>query len=141
MRDEMSARVEDGTGTPSADESPNAERPPVRLRARTPGLDLICTKVAVDLQSVGADTVAARIPAGLQALTDAYGVDSVFVALLDHAGTAIEKVYAGRSTFSAFNPEVLQGRQLEEFPWLKARLAHLRLLEIKDTAKGSEAQK
>ncbi|HEY9182629.1 MAG TPA: PAS domain-containing protein, partial [Gammaproteobacteria bacterium] len=81
-----------------------------------------------------------RITAGLEALTEAFGADSVFIALLDHAGAAIEKVYAGRSTFSAFNPEVLQGRQLEEFPWLKSRLAHLRLLEIKDTANGSAGQ-
>jgi diguanylate cyclase (GGDEF)-like protein/PAS domain S-box-containing protein len=35
---------------------------------------------------------------------------------------------------------VLKGRQLADFPWIKGRLEHLRLLEIKDTAKPSAAQ-
>jgi diguanylate cyclase (GGDEF)-like protein/PAS domain S-box-containing protein len=136
----MSARVEDGTATPKADEPPNAERSPGRSRTRVPGLELICTKVAVDLQSITADTAATQIASSLQALTDACGADSVFVALIDDAGVAIEKTYSGRSTFSAFNPEGLQGKRLEDFPWLKARLEHLRLVEIKDTSNASPAQ-
>jgi diguanylate cyclase (GGDEF)-like protein/PAS domain S-box-containing protein len=106
----------------------------------TPGLELTCTKVAVDFQSLTADTAAARFTAGLQALTDACGADSVFVALFDDASASCSKVYAGRSTFSVCNPEVLQGRSLSDFPWIRARLDHLRLLEIKDTAKPSAGQ-
>jgi diguanylate cyclase (GGDEF)-like protein/PAS domain S-box-containing protein len=129
----MSARADDG---------PPNERSTGRSQNRAvgPGLDLICTKVAVDLQGVTAATAGERIPAGLQALTDAWGADSVFIALLDSTASAFEDVYLGRSTFSACNPEVLKGRPLGEFPWLKSRLGHLRLLEIKDTAKPSSVQ-
>ena len=52
-------------------------------RPGEPGLDLICTKVAVDLQSITPGNAAERIKSGMQSLTDASGADSVFVALLD----------------------------------------------------------
>jgi diguanylate cyclase (GGDEF)-like protein/PAS domain S-box-containing protein len=105
-----------------------------------PGLELICTKVAVDFQSLNVETAAERLTAGLQTLTEACGADSVFVALFDDGGQDFEKVFAGRSTFSACNPELLKGRPLADFPWIKARLEHLRLLEIKDTGKPNAPQ-
>ena len=129
------------TGRTRAKRQPS-ERSVGRSQSRpsSPALDLTCTKVAVDLQSITAATAAERIPAGLQALTDAWGADAVFVVLLDETAGAFDTIYAGRSTFSACNPEVLKGRPLDELPWLKARLEHLRLLEIKDTANPSFAQ-
>jgi diguanylate cyclase (GGDEF)-like protein/PAS domain S-box-containing protein len=105
-----------------------------------PGLDLIGTQVAVDFQSITSQTAGERLPAGLQAVIGACGADSAFIALFDDAGTNIDKVYAGRSTFSSCNPEVLQGKALGDWPWLAARLDHLRLLEIKDTAVVAAAQ-
>ena len=66
---------------------------------------------------------------------------AVFVALLDETAGAFGKIYAGRSTFSACNPEVLKDRPLDEFPWVKARLEHLRLLEISDTSNPPSAQR
>jgi len=110
------------------------------MRTREPGLDLICTKVAVDFQSISLSTAEERISAGLQSLTDACGADAVFVALLDDVKNVFDKIYLGRSTFSACNPEVLKGKELSEFPWIKSRLEHLRLLEIRDTAKAPIAQ-
>ena len=73
-----------------------------------PGLDLISTKVAVDFQSITAATAAERITAGLQSMTDAAGADAIFIALADEAGRSFEKVYAGRSTFSACNPVAMR---------------------------------
>ncbi|HEX6998921.1 MAG TPA: EAL domain-containing protein [Gammaproteobacteria bacterium] len=108
---------------------------------RQPGLDLICTKVAVDFQSMSVNTADERIKAGLQALTDVCKADSVFVALTDRDGQVFEKVHCGRSMFSLCNPEVLVGRSLDDFPWIKSRLEHLRLLEIRDTAKPPLAQR
>src|SRR4051812_32176682 len=139
----MSARVEEGASTEQADERPPSDRPHGRSQTNSlsPGLDLLCTKVAVDLQSLTAATVAERIPAALQALTDAWSADSMFIALVDEAGAAFTTIYAGRSTFSACNPEVLKDRPLDEFPWLRARVGHLRLLEIKDTASPASAQR
>jgi diguanylate cyclase (GGDEF)-like protein/PAS domain S-box-containing protein len=138
----MSARVEEGVSTERADETPPGDAPLGRSHAKplSPGLDLLCTKVAVDLQSLTAATVDERIPAALQGLTDAWGVDSMFVARVDATATVFSKIYAGRATFSACNPDVLKARPLDEFPWLKTRLDHLRLLEIKDTASPSPAQ-
>jgi diguanylate cyclase (GGDEF)-like protein/PAS domain S-box-containing protein len=100
---------------------------------------LTCTKVAVDFQSITVTTADERLQAGLQALTDACGADAVFVGLIDADGK-IEKVYSGRSTFSACNPGVLVGIDLAEFPWIKGRIEHLRLLEIRDTSKPPLAQ-
>ncbi len=107
---------------------------------REPGLDLICTKVAVDFQSITLTTAEERIRTGLQSLTDACRADAVFVALVDPEISRFEKIYSGRSTFSACNPEVLKDRELGDLPWIKSRLEHLRLLEIKDTSKAPLAQ-
>jgi diguanylate cyclase (GGDEF)-like protein/PAS domain S-box-containing protein len=139
----MSARPEEGTRVARPDDEPPDERA-AGLSATRPsslGRELICTKVAVDLQSVTAATVAERIPSCLQALTDAWGADSVFVALLDDQAATFETIYAGRSTFSACNPEGLKGRSLDEFPWLRGRLEHLRLLEVRDTADAAASQR
>jgi diguanylate cyclase (GGDEF)-like protein/PAS domain S-box-containing protein len=76
----------------------------------------------------------------MQSLTETSGADAVFVALLDDEAVTIQTVYAGRSTFSTCNPEVLSGRELADFPWLKGRLQHLRLLEISDTSRAPPAQ-
>jgi diguanylate cyclase (GGDEF)-like protein/PAS domain S-box-containing protein len=137
----MSARVEEGASAERGDETTSSDSTLGRSHAKplSPGLDLLCTKVAVDLQSMTAATVDERLPAALQSLTDAWGVDSMFVARVDIAA-GFGTIYAGRATFSACNPDVLKGRPLDEFPWLKARLEHLRLLEIKDTAHPSPAQ-
>jgi diguanylate cyclase (GGDEF)-like protein/PAS domain S-box-containing protein len=139
----MSARVEDGTRVGRLDEGPPSERPASRSATRPPsaGLELISTKVAVDLQSLTQATAPERIPSSLQALTEAWGADAIFVAMIDEQAAAFGTVYAGRSTFSACNPEVLKGRPIADFPWLKARLEHLRLLEIKDTANAAVAQR
>ena len=135
-----------GDGTRGATDSP-ADSTIQRLihraakRPGEPGLDLICTQVAVDLQSVTAGTVEQRLKAGLQSLTDASGADSVFVALLDEEAATIKTVHAGRATFSMCNPEVLGGRELADFPWMKGRLQHLRLLEIANTTSAPLAQR
>jgi diguanylate cyclase (GGDEF)-like protein/PAS domain S-box-containing protein len=140
----MSARVKDGTSAVDAGDTAAAVagRPSRRTsqNAKEPGLDLICTKVAVDFQSITIVTAKERIVSGLQSLTDVCGADAAFVALVAEDGNTFDKIYAGRSTFSACNPEVLQGRELTELPWVKARLEHLRLLEIKDTARAPLAQ-
>ena len=107
-----------------------------------PGLDLICTKIAVDFQCIDESSADERLTQGLQDLTDASGADAAFLALLDPDSQQIVTVLSGRSTFSACNPDVLLGQNLESLPWIASRLKHLRLLEIRDTAKplpGQEA--
>jgi diguanylate cyclase (GGDEF)-like protein/PAS domain S-box-containing protein len=140
----MIARIQDGTGGDGFDEGVEASidrtaRRPAKA-VREAGLDLTCTKVAVDFQSISLNNAEERITSGLQSLADVCGADAVFVALLDKDSAVFEKVYAGRSTFSACNPEVLKDRELADFPWIKSRIDHLRLLEIRDTAKAPLAQ-
>jgi len=103
------------------------------------GLDLVCTQVAVEFQSLTATGLEERIRSGLQRLTDTSGADAIFVALLDSANK-LESVFAGRSTFSVCNPEVLRDRSLEEFAWIHSQLGHLKLIQIKDTAQPTAAQ-
>jgi diguanylate cyclase (GGDEF)-like protein/PAS domain S-box-containing protein len=134
-----------GNGVREAD--PSAESTVQRLiraaakRPGEPGLDLICTKVAVDLQSITPSNAAERIKSGMQSLTEASGSDSVFVALLDSEAKTVHTVYSGRATFSTCNPDTLVGRAVDDFPWMKSRLQHLRLLEISDTTSAPLAQR
>jgi PAS domain-containing protein len=102
--------------------------------SRTPGgLDVVYTKLAVDLQNLADDDVEARLQNILETLCEAIECDAVCIALLDAAGESMEQMYVARSTFSACNPEVLKGTPLVELPWLDEHLSHMRLLSIADT--------
>ena len=91
----MSARVEDWTRVGTLDEAPPDERPASRSSTRPPsaGLELISTKVAVDLQSVTEATASERIPSSLQALTEAWGADAIFIAMIDESAAVFGTVY------------------------------------------------
>ncbi len=120
--------------------SPQLREPkPLSQGLNGAGLDLVCTQVAVDFQSLGPNDLENRLRSGLQRLTETSGADAIFVALLDSAGK-LEAVYAGRSTFSSCNPEVLKDRKLDDFPWMRQHLGHLKIIEIKDTAEPKESQ-
>jgi diguanylate cyclase (GGDEF)-like protein/PAS domain S-box-containing protein len=101
-------------------------------RPGEPGLDLICTKIAVDFQCIDEATADERLAAGLSDFTNASGVDCSFLALIDTEKDRIDAVYSGRSGFSACNPDSLLGLGLRDLPWISARLKHLRLLEIRN---------
>jgi diguanylate cyclase (GGDEF)-like protein/PAS domain S-box-containing protein len=105
-----------------------------------PGLDLICTKLAIDFQSVDEASVDARLASGLQDLTDASGTDAAFLAFLDPDTKQIQTVVSGRSEFCACSPDALLGQSLASIPWIGNRLKHLRLLEFRDTASPVKGQ-
>lgn len=109
-------------------------------RPGEPGLDLICTKVAIDLQSLDEQNAQERINSGLGDLMAASGSDAAFLALFESDTHRIGTVYSERSTFSACNPETLVGESLESLPWIEKRLKHLRLLEMRDTSKPQPIQ-
>jgi diguanylate cyclase (GGDEF)-like protein/PAS domain S-box-containing protein len=104
------------------------------------GLDLLYTKVAVDLQNLSLDSAERRIRAGLQSLTDATGSDAVFIALFDAELGVLSTVYAGRSVFSVCNPEVLQGTHVDAIPYLTQHVGNLRLVEIADSDQPTTQQ-
>jgi diguanylate cyclase (GGDEF)-like protein/PAS domain S-box-containing protein len=103
-----------------------AERPPL-------GIDITCTKVAVDFQNISAGNADAVIRQNLDILREATNTDAVFLALLDGHGQYIESLATSKGPFAQCRPEVLKGEQLEALPWIRSRLEHVRILEIRDT--------
>jgi diguanylate cyclase (GGDEF)-like protein/PAS domain S-box-containing protein len=103
-----------------------AERPPL-------GIDLACTKIAVDFQNITAGNADAVIRQSLDILREATSTDAVFLALLDGHGERIDSVAVAKGPFAQCRPEVLKGEALDALPWIRSRLEHVRILEIRDT--------
>ncbi|MCB1596807.1 MAG: PAS domain-containing protein, partial [Gammaproteobacteria bacterium] len=98
------------------------------------GLDILYTKLAVDLQNMVAGQADAVLATALETLRDELGCDATCVALFSENGRRIERVVAARSTFAICNPEVLTDVAMDEFPWLDRCLQHLRVRGFADTA-------
>lgn len=105
------------------------------------GLDIALTKVAVDLQNLDETDAVALLAGAVEAIREGTGTDATAIALLDPAGESIQRVFSARATFSAINPDVLQGEPLGAWPWLEQGLGQLRLLGIRDTARPVAAQR
>ena len=101
------------------------------------GLDVVYTKLAVDLQNLVAEQSDQVLMGTLETLRDELECDASCVAFLDESGRRIERVIAARGTFAICNPEVLTGVSMAEFPWLDQNLQHLRVRGIADTADPS----
>ena len=105
-------------------------------QARRPkaGLDVLLTKAAIDFQNLANEHADALLRLNLEALREAAGLDALLIATFDAGHTAIEHVTGVTGLFATFNPETLRGEQLERFPYLRNRLEHLRVIEIRDTS-------
>jgi len=112
----------------------------LRSSRKSGGLDVVFTKLAVDFQTLDDATADSTILQGLETLREAIECDAVCVGLHDVGTPQIDKIQAARATFTACNPEILEGVQLESLPWLKSHLKHLRLIGIQDTARPSRDQ-
>ena len=97
------------------------------------GIDVVCTKIAVDFQNMRRESMDECIRRNLELLRGATGADCVFLAALSAEDGSIAEVQLARSAFAQCRPEGLSGTSLESFPWLKGRLEHLRLSELRDT--------
>ena len=104
------------------------------------GLDVICTKIAVDFQSMTAENALDTITANLEMLRDATRVDAAFHISFDSEVDAFGEIQVARGMMATGNPEQLTGQQLEVMPWLRARLAPLRVSELRDTGNPREDQ-
>ena len=112
----------------------------------TLGVDIACTKIAVDLQNMRRGTTEEIIRESLISLRDSSGVDTAFVWLLSADGSAVEEVHAAHGALAQCRVEVWRGTQFNDYPWLRNRLEHLRLSEIRDSAaprrdQGAESRK
>ena len=98
------------------------------------GLDVLLTKAAIDFQNLASEHADALVRLNLEALREAAGLDALLIASFDSAHTVIEHVVGVTGLFATFNPETLRGESLERFPYLRNRLEHLRVVEIRDTS-------
>ena len=104
------------------------------------GLDAVCTKIAVEFQSITASTVRGCIRANLEALRESTQADTAFIVRLDPETLLLSDTQIARSMLATGSPEQLNGQSLDNFPWLSSRLTHLRLFELWDTAKPRKEQ-
>lgn len=107
--------------------------------ARTAGgLDVVYTKLAVDLQNLASEDDPAIPARALDVLREDSCCDAVCIALFDADARTVARVQSARSTFTVCNPDTLTGLSLDDMPWLERRLSHLRLCAIADTITASE---
>ena len=99
------------------------------------GLDVICTKIAVDFQSMTALSAPEVIACNLELLREATHTDASFHIRIDAESGQFTEIQVARGLLATGTPEQLRGRTLDALPWLKSRLAPLRVSEMRDTAK------
>ena len=105
-----------------------------RTERPAPGLDIACTKIAVDFQSLRRDTADEVIKASLEILRESVSADATFCAFFNAGSTHIESVTSSGGPFVQCHPEALRGVTLDRLPWLQSRADHLRISEFRDTA-------
>ena len=104
------------------------------------GIDVICTKIAVDFQNMQRDSMEECVRRNLELLRGASGADCAFLAGLNADDGTIAGVQLARSAFAQCHPEGLTGTPVESLPWLRGRLEHLRLSELRDTGAPRKEQ-
>ncbi|TLZ54827.1 MAG: PAS domain S-box protein, partial [Gammaproteobacteria bacterium] len=104
------------------------------------GIDVVCTKIAVDFQNMHRDSVEECVARNLELLRSATACDCAFLAPLNPEDSTIGEVKLARSAFAQCRPEGLTGIALASLPWLKGRLEHLRLSELRDTSAPRKEQ-
>ena len=81
-----------------------------------------------------AATAAECIRANLELLREATRTDTAFHVSLDPETPLFADVQVARGLLATGNPEQLRGQSLDALPWLRSRLAPLRVSEIRDTS-------
>src|SRR5256884_849011 len=104
------------------------------------GIDVACTKIAVDFQNMRRESADECIRRNLELLREATASDCAFLAALRPDELIIEDVQLARSAFAQCRPEGLRELRLDTLPWLKGRLDHLRLSELRDTSAPRKEQ-
>ena len=107
----------------------------VPARKAKAGLDVLLTKAAIDLQNLSEEHGDPLLQHNLEALREAAGLDSIFIASFDESCTSIESVVSATTLFATFDPQVLCGESLDQLPYLRGRLEHLRTVEIRDSSR------
>ena len=103
-------------------------------RRATVDIDVLLTKAAVDFQNPAGDRPDALIGPNLESLREVVGLDNFFIARFSPQRDRIASVIAANSLFASFNPETLTHDTLASLPFLRDRLEHLRVIEMRDTS-------
>ncbi len=98
------------------------------------GLDVIYTKLAVDLQNLNRNNADKVIDGCLNVLCESTESDAVMLGFFDAAGERFARVMTAQADFCSCNPDKFVDEKLADWPWLQSDGGHLRLLEILDTA-------
>jgi diguanylate cyclase (GGDEF)-like protein/PAS domain S-box-containing protein len=98
------------------------------------GIDVECTKAAVDLQNLSAATQQIVLAGSLESLRRSAVADVVFLALLDDAGERFDRLTVAQPAGGGFRVEEMRGAELAQFPFLASRFEHLKLTEYCDTS-------
>lgn len=106
---------------------------PKRGQKTVSGLDVICTKIAVDFQTMSAESVPDIIAANLETLRESTRVDTAFHIPIDADLDVFGDIQVARGMLATGTPEQLRGQPVDLLPWLRSRLAPLRVSEIRDT--------
>ena len=134
--------------TPEMPNSPETEnstgirhrRPRVGERNRG-AVDALQTKILVDVQNLTPGDYLQQLQRVAEELPEATGADAAFIALFSEDGAKIESMQSFCNGFARCNPAVLAGERIEDWPWLRQRLGHLRVIEVADTLRGPRAAK
>src|SRR5665213_1698818 len=110
-----------------------------KLSPAVVGIDVACTKIAVDLQNLSRDSADATIQRNLQHLVELTISDCAFLAMIGE-DQKFGLVQVARRGMAHCQPEALTGDPLADYPWLNSRLEHLRLTELRDTGAPAAAQ-
>ena len=102
------------------------------------GLGPAVTKVAVDLLNLEGSNAEEALSEALESLRGIIGADSLCLALLNEE-REFDRVSHASNVLAGCRPECLSGVALSELEWLSGRLGHMRLVEIRDTARLSPA--
>jgi diguanylate cyclase (GGDEF)-like protein/PAS domain S-box-containing protein len=102
------------------------------------GLDIIYTKLAVDLQNINEQNSADVISGCLNVICESMLCDAVCLVRYDESAEKFASVEFAQADFASCNPDKLIDENLADWPWLRAGQTHLRLMEILDTATPRE---
>ena len=102
-----------------------------RVGERTRGAaDALQTKIAVSVQTLDPANYKEQLQTIIAELPDAAGCDAAFVALISDDGVTFESVIAASTGFAQCKAENLAGEPLDNWPWLRKRLGHLKIVEV-----------
>src|SRR5579862_2080528 len=105
------------------------------------GIDVVCTKIAVDFQNMRrGDSMSECVQRNLELLRGATASDCAFLAVLNPEDSTFAEVQLSRGAFAQCRPDGLVGVALESLPWLSGRIEHLRLSELRDTSAPRKEQ-